>query len=126
MTVLCMYPGNLGIAPATRVAQLLNISFDMCAWETLGCLMNGGTLCLRGPRRADWLAVLRTVDVVISTPSILAQHEPRDFPNIRVVATAGEPCPQLLADRWGEHATFYNCCGPTEVGGSLSFAAPTI
>lgn len=77
--------------------------------------MNGGTLHLRGPHRQDWINVLKTVDVVISTPSILAQHDPADYPNIRVVATAGEPCPQSLADRWAQRATFYNCCGPTEV-----------
>ncbi|CCM07254.1 uncharacterized protein FIBRA_09600 [Fibroporia radiculosa] len=70
---------------------------------------------MRGPHRVDWLKVLRTVDVVISTPSILVSHDPADYPNIRVVATAGESCPVALADRWGQNATFYNCCGPTEV-----------
>ncbi|KAF9803794.1 hypothetical protein IEO21_09559 [Rhodonia placenta] len=107
--LLCLSPGNLGIRPGTRVSQLLNVAFDMCAWEILGCLMNGGTLHLRGPHRQDWINVLKTVDVVISTPSILAQHDPADYPNIRVVATAGEPCPQSLADRWAQRATFYNC-----------------
>ncbi|KAH9840976.1 AMP-binding protein [Rhodofomes roseus] len=134
--LLCLSPGNLGIAPGVHVAQLLNVAFDMCVWETLGCLMNGGTLHLRGPRRADWLQVLRTVHVVISTPSILAQHDPADYPNIRVVATAGEPCPVALADRWARQATFYNSCGPTEVtivntmhrhspGSPLTVGAPT-
>ncbi|CCM02055.1 uncharacterized protein FIBRA_04131 [Fibroporia radiculosa] len=113
--LLCSPPGNLRISPGVRVAQLLNIAFDMCVWETLGCLLNGGTLHMRGPRRVDWLKILRTVDVVISTPSILASHDPANYPNIRVVATAGEPCPVALADKWGQNATFYNCCGPTEV-----------
>ncbi|EED79822.1 predicted protein [Postia placenta Mad-698-R] len=97
--LLCLSPGNLGIRPGTRVAQLLNVAFDMCAWEILGCLMNGNTLHLRGPHRQDWIKILKTVDVVISTPSILAQHGPADYPNIRIVAMAGEPCPQELADR---------------------------
>ncbi|KAK0246114.1 AMP-binding protein [Armillaria nabsnona] len=94
--------------------RVLNIAFDMCAWETLGCLMNGGTLYLRGPRRADWINVMKAVDVIVATPSVLAPHDPKDFPNVRVVATAGEPCPQSLADKWAAQATFYNCCGPTE------------
>ncbi len=109
-------PGNLHIVPGVKVAQLLNIAFDMCAWETLGCLMNGGTLYLRGPRREDWINVMKTVDVIVATPSVLASHDPKDFPNVRVVATAGESCPQSLADKWAAQATFYNCCGPTEVG----------
>jgi len=87
----------------------------MCAWEVFGCLMNGGTLHLRGPHRRDWEAVMRTVEVIICTPSILAQHDPGDYPNLRVVATAGEPCAQALADRWAARVTYYNCCGPTEV-----------
>ncbi|KAK0212738.1 AMP-binding protein [Desarmillaria ectypa] len=115
VNLLSMAPGNLHIEPGVKVAQLLNIGFDMCAWETLGCLMNGGTLYLRGPRRADWLKVLKTVDVVIAAPSILLPHDPKDFPNVRVVATAGEPCPQSLADKWASQATFYNSCGPTEI-----------
>ncbi|KAG7453202.1 AMP-binding protein [Guyanagaster necrorhizus] len=112
--LLSLSPGNLHIKPGMKVAQLLNIAFDMCAWETLGCLINGGTLYLRGPRRADWIKVMKTVDIIVATPSILLPHDPSDFPNVRVVATAGEPCPQSLADRWAFQATFYNCCGPTE------------
>ncbi|KAG7451747.1 acetyl-CoA synthetase-like protein [Guyanagaster necrorhizus] len=115
VNLLSLAPGNLGIKPGVKVAQLMNVAFDMCAWETLGCLMNGGTLYLRGPHRCDWIKVLKTVDVVIATPSILAPHDPKDFPNIRVVATAGEPCPQSLADKWAMQTTFYNCCGPTEI-----------
>ncbi|OCH88429.1 AMP-binding protein [Obba rivulosa] len=112
--LVLLRPGNLGIVPGVRVAQLLNVAFDMCAWEIFACLLNGGTLHLRGPRRADWIKAMQTVDVVICTPSILVPHDPADYPNIKVVATAGEPCPQALADRWSRTAAFYNCCGPTE------------
>ncbi|KAI0041517.1 AMP-binding protein [Auriscalpium vulgare] len=113
--LLCLSPGNLDIRPGVHVAQLLNVAFDMCAWEILGCLANGGTLHLRGQRRHQWTSVLKTVDVVICTPSILIPHDPADYPNIKIVATAGEPCPQWLADKWASSATFFNCCGPTEV-----------
>lgn len=113
--VLCFAPGNLGMAPGMRVAQLLNIAFDMCAWEVLGSMMNGCTLCIRGSERHCWDDLLRTVDVVISTPSILASYPPEQYPNIQVAATAGEACSQTLADNWAAHAKFYNCCGPTEV-----------
>lgn len=113
--LLSLSPGNLGICRGTKVSQLLNIAFDMCAWETLGCLINGGTLYLRGPRRADWISVMQKVDVIIATPSILVSHDPVDYPNVKVVATAGEPCSQVLADRWAKQMTFYNAYGPTEV-----------
>ena len=62
----------------------------------------------------------------------LAPHDPADYPNIKVVATAGEPCPlrtshatganspatdrlAALAEKWGKAAHYYNSCGPTEV-----------
>ncbi|KAI0820534.1 hypothetical protein BC628DRAFT_1397011 [Trametes gibbosa] len=130
-------PGNLHIQPGTKVSQLLNIAFDMCAWEVLGCLLNGGTLVLRGSSKQDWHNTLRSVDVVIATPTILQRHRAADYPNVRVVATAGEPCPRPLADEWSSAGrTFYNCCGPTETtivntmhrcgrGTTLSIGSPT-
>jgi len=69
---------------------------------------------------------------LISTPSVLAKYDPAAFPNIKIVATAGEPSNQKyvaitdahvwqnlhktsLADLWASHGrTYYNCCGPTE------------
>lgn len=115
LIVLCLSPGRLTMRPGVRVAQLMNIAFDMAAWEILGALANGAALVLRGSTRADWCAVLRSADVVIATPSILAQYDPREFGNVQCVAVAGEPCPQKVADTWAQSARFYDCCGPTEV-----------
>ncbi|KAJ6508825.1 hypothetical protein C8R45DRAFT_815587 [Mycena sanguinolenta] len=112
--LLCLNPGKLNIRPGTRVAQLLNVAFDMCAWEVWGCLMNGGTLCIRGTDKNHWVSTLKKVDVAICTPTILQAYNPADFPSIRCVATAGEPCSQFLADSWAATCKFYNSCGPTE------------
>ncbi len=110
--LLLTEPGDLGIRPGRRVGQLLNIAFDMAAWEILGCLAHGGTLVIRGDDIAE---TVRRVHVVIATPTILSRVDPADCPDVRVVAVAGEPCPRALADRWARRATFYNGCGPTEV-----------
>lgn len=80
--------------PGLRVAQLLNIAFDMGAWELLGAMANGSTLCLRGNTSAEWRRVLAKVDIVIATPSVLAQHYPATYPNIMNVIVGGETCPQ--------------------------------
>ncbi|CAO2649038.1 Nn.00g099870.m01.CDS01 [Neocucurbitaria sp. VM-36] len=109
---LLLEPANLGITIGSRVAQVLNIAFDMGAWEILACLMNGGTLHMRS---SDWAATLREVDTLISTPSILSKYRRNSFPNIRTVVTGGEPCPQGLADEWAQDTCFYNICGPTEI-----------
>jgi amino acid adenylation domain-containing protein len=110
--ILLTAPGNLGIQPGMKVGQILSIAFDMAAWEILGCLGNGGTLVIRGQ---EFMDIIRQVDVVISTPSILATFDANRCHNVKVVAVAGEPCPRPLADKWGAFCAFYNACGPTEV-----------
>ncbi|KAJ6457019.1 putative nonribosomal peptide synthetase [Mycena vitilis] len=106
---------SVGMQPGLRVGQFLNIAFDMGAWEILGSLYNGCTLCLRGNTKREWIALMKTVHIVIATPSILASHEPSDYPTIRNVIVGGEPCPQALADKWARSTSFSNCCGPTEI-----------
>ncbi|KAH9480438.1 Adenylate-forming reductase 03009 [Psilocybe cubensis] len=113
--LLCLAPGNLGMRPGLRVSQLMNISFDMAAWEILGSMCNGSTLCLRGKTSKQWREVMKRVDIVVATPSMLSPHKPSDYPNIKTVAVAGEPCPKALADEWALQAQFYNSCGPTEI-----------
>ena len=104
-------PGNLGIKPGVRVAQILSIAFDMAQWEVLGALGNGGTLVVRGD---DFQEVAESVDVIIATPTVLGSIDASEATNVGTVAVAGEPCPRALADEWSAFATFYNSCGPTE------------
>ncbi|KAI0345846.1 nonribosomal peptide synthetase 12 [Trametopsis cervina] len=115
VNLVCLSPGNIQMGPGRRVAQLLNIAFDMAAWEILGSLSNGCTLCIRGKSSKDWQTVLKSVDIVIATPSIIARYDPVEYSNIKVLATAGEPMPQPVADRWASAAQYYNSCGPTEI-----------
>ncbi|CAE6419315.1 unnamed protein product [Rhizoctonia solani] len=113
VNLLLTDPGRVGMRPGRRVAQLLNVAFDMAQWECLGSVANGCTLCIRG---SDWKAVMRSVDIVIATPSVMQLYDPLDYPNIKYVATAGEPCPKPLADRLAAAGVaYYNSCGPTEV-----------
>ncbi|CAN7661682.1 amino acid adenylation domain-containing protein [Paraburkholderia terricola] len=109
--ILLTEPGSLGMRPGVKVAQMLNIGFDMAAWEILGSLANGATLVIRGEGFAQ---VAREVDVIISTPSILATLDADQCRTVKVVAVAGEPCPKPLADKWAAFCAFHNSCGPTE------------
>ncbi|KAH7152548.1 hypothetical protein B0J13DRAFT_594346 [Dactylonectria estremocensis] len=133
VNLVCLSPGNLGVTAGLRVGSLLNISFDMAAWEIFSCLCNEGTLVIRG---SEWELTLQEIDVLICTPTILAKHRPAQYPMIKTVATAGEPMTQNLADLWASHGTYWNCCGPTEativntmqkhiVGDELSIGRPT-
>jgi D-alanine--poly(phosphoribitol) ligase subunit 1 len=109
--IILTAPGNLGVVPGQKVSQLLNISFDMAAWEIFTALAHGATLVIRGKSISEAVA---KADVVIATPSVLATVDPCKNRHVKTVAVAGEPCPVGLAESWAEHAQFYNCCGPTE------------
>ncbi|MEU5025244.1 amino acid adenylation domain-containing protein [Streptomyces milbemycinicus] len=109
--ILLTEPGDLGMRPGTRVSQILNVAFDMAAWEILGCLSHGATLVIRGKDIAE---TVRRADVVIATPTVLSRIDPDQCRGVKVAAVAGEPCPRRLADRWARFCTFYNACGPTE------------
>lgn len=127
-------PGDLGIRPGDTVAQLLNIGFDMAAWEILGALGHGARLLIRG---RDFTAAASRADVIVATPSVLGGIDSARCHRVRTVAVAGEPCPRPLADEWGAFCTFYNSCGPTETtivntmhrhdpaGDLLTIGAPT-
>ena len=131
--ILLTGPGSLGMRPGLKVGQILNIAFDMAAWEILGCLAHGATLMIRGK---DIGQTAEQCDVLIATPSILGTLDPLRCQQVKVVALAGEPCPQPLADRWSSFCTFYNACGPTETtivntlqhyrgAGALTIGKPT-
>jgi non-ribosomal peptide synthetase component F len=89
----------------------------IAAWEILGAIMNGATLHIRGSGDTAWADCLRRVDTVIATPSVVLKHlaKQEDFPNVKTIAVAGEPCPKGLADHWAPHVKFWNMCGPTEI-----------
>lgn len=105
-------PGALGVRPGMKVSQLLNIAFDMAVWEIFVALCAGAELVIRG---RSILQAVRSVDVVIATPGVLASLDPALCRNVAVVAVAGERCPRPLADTWSSFTRFYNACGPTEV-----------
>lgn len=109
--ILYTAPGNLNIKPGTKVAQILNISFDMAAWEILGCLGNGGTLLIRGKSIQN---TAQKANVIIATPTVLTTIDVNKCKSIETVAVAGEPCSEILANKWAKVCDFYNSCGPTE------------
>jgi amino acid adenylation domain-containing protein len=109
--ILLTNPGNMMIKPGDKVSQILNIGFDMSAWEIWGALCNGGHLVIRGKSIEEAVA---KADVVIATPSILDRISLESVLPIKAAAVAGEPCPRPLADKWADACAFFNSCGPTE------------
>ena len=109
--ILLTAPGNLGISAGMKVAQILNIAFDMAAWEIFTCLAHGGRLLIRDK---DIQETASRSNIIIATPSILSKIDVEQCTDVLTVAVAGEPCPRPLAETWVDKCTFYNSCGPTE------------
>lgn len=109
--IILTEPGDLGIKPGMKVAQILSIAFDMAAWEILGCLTHGATLIIRGKNIQQ---AVQEADVVIATPSVLGSLDADKCRSVKVAAVAGEPCPKPLANKWASFCKFHNSCGPTE------------
>ena len=80
------------------------------AFEMVACLINGGTLCIRGD---DWEGNLQQVcfrrvekshhgslltddkaEVLFSTPSKLSHYRRHQFPNIKTLVSGSEPSSQ--------------------------------
>lgn len=104
--VLCAESGNLGISPGSSCSVWH--STCVSGKRSDACSTAGRSSCgaRAGPTgSARWSPCT----------SLSRRRRSSNATAIRVIATAGEPCPQALADEWSAGKTFYNCCGPTEV-----------
>ncbi|KAJ3307661.1 hypothetical protein HDV04_002771, partial [Boothiomyces sp. JEL0838] len=89
-----MQPNDMfDMQKGTRVGQICTITFDVCACEIFSALSHGGTLVIR---TEDLIGTLQKCDTIMTPPSLLSKLSPTDFPNLKVVISAGEPCPQHL------------------------------
>ncbi|MEQ4724230.1 amino acid adenylation domain-containing protein [Nonomuraea sp. B19D2] len=110
----------LGVEPGDRVAQLAPVVFDMALFEMVLALTRGATLCIPDPGvlavgevLSGLLAGMAVTHLVI-VPSALDVLDPDSVPGLRVVAVAGEACPEQLAERWSGRVRFLNLYGPSE------------
>lgn len=103
-----------------RIYQGLTIAFDYSVEEIWVPLIVGATLVpnqtgrsLLGGDLHQFLEENR-VTVMCCVPTLLATVED-DLPNLRLLMTSGEACPQDLVQRWGQNGRILlNAYGPTE------------
>lgn len=103
------------------VAQFASICFDASLSEILIALLTGATLViLRSPEERTGSKFIDTLNLcsitVITLPtSLLSAINPQEVPSIRIVISAGEPCPLELARKWTDCSRqFFNAYGPSE------------
>ncbi|MFF2063026.1 amino acid adenylation domain-containing protein [Streptomyces sp. NPDC058200] len=107
---------HLDLRPGDRVLQFASPSFDAFVWEVLMALTNGAELVLPPPDTdvGDLRQQSALVTHMTLPPSLLDRLSPADFPELRVLVSAGEACSAEQAARWSGRVTFINAYGPTE------------
>ncbi|HYH47519.1 MAG TPA: amino acid adenylation domain-containing protein, partial [Thermoanaerobaculia bacterium] len=114
----------LWLGPADRVLQFAPWSFDASIAELAVAWAAGAALHLAGRESllpGEPLARLlgeRGITTVTLPPSALAALPPGHYPDLTLLAVAGEACPAELAERWMPGGMpgrrFVNAYGPTE------------
>ncbi|MEC9375345.1 MAG: non-ribosomal peptide synthase/polyketide synthase, partial [Pseudomonadota bacterium] len=108
------------VKPSSRVLQYASFSFDASFSEIAMSLLSGATLVLED--RDNLLPgdpLLKTlkkkaITTVTLTPSVLINSPVIELPKLETIVTAGEACPQSIAETWGKKFRLINAYGPTE------------
>ncbi|KAI8891503.1 hypothetical protein BC833DRAFT_626808, partial [Globomyces pollinis-pini] len=116
-------PNILDVEKGTRVGQICTISFDLCVGEIFCTLLCHGTLVLR--QKEDFFAAIKQVDAIFTTPTTVLKLNPKDFPNLKRIVTAGEPMHKNIIDNWSDVVDLRNGYGPTETTIASSYQSLT-
>nr|ATU31794.1 NRPS [Streptomyces sp. KCB13F003] len=120
----------LDIDEGSRVLQFASPNFDVSIADMVQTWYAGATLVLpAGPAQAvgealaDLLAGAAVTHAMIP-PSVLATVPPVELPQLRGLATGGEPCPPELVARWARGRRMFNAYGPTEATVTATLHGP--
>ena len=104
----------------SRVLQFAAFGFDASVSEIFMALCSGAALYLAsssslmaGDPLSSFLRQER-ISVVTLPPSVLSIMPASDFPNLRTLISAGEPCSAEIVKSWAMGRRFFNAYGPTE------------
>lgn len=103
-----------------RVLQFSSYTFDVAFIDIFTTLLFGGCVCI--PSEEDRINNVAhvinkmRVEYALLTPSFASLLEPREVPDLRVLAFAGECLTQGTIDRWVDRCRLIDGYGPAEVG----------
>jgi len=132
--VIEMQRHELGADASCVMLQFSSISFDVSVWEIVMALANGGRLVLApadtllaGDELARVLIAHGVTHMVLPPTSYAALPTDREYPALRMPASAGEALPPEVVRTWARPGVpFVNAYGPTEVSiiSTLGFCNP--
>lgn len=104
----------------SKVTAFTSFGFDVSSSEFFVTLLNGHELHLLSEQvRTDVEALgeyllTNEIEYAYLPPVVLANLPRVDYPALRTIIYAGEPCDQETAVYWGSRKRLYNYYGPTE------------
>jgi amino acid adenylation domain-containing protein/thioester reductase-like protein len=110
---------RFGLRPGTVTVHHASPGFDMAVGEQLFALSGSATLvvapryAVAGSELAELIRRERVTHAII-TPAVLATLDPRDVPELKVMAVGGEAVRGDLVDKWAPGRRIRNGYGPTE------------
>ncbi len=110
------------IPPEKNLAELglASIVFDVSVWEIFCSIMTGTRLYLvseierNDPKRIVELLEEQHITTFSITPTHLSVIPYRQFPELKYLVFAGEPCPKELIRKWQQTCSVIDAYGPTE------------
>ncbi|TPX56168.1 hypothetical protein PhCBS80983_g04735 [Powellomyces hirtus] len=106
------------IGEHSRVLNVSPYTFDLSVTDIFLPLISGGTVVLASDDdiQSDLARVIRDtrVDHIEMVPSLAETVDPASVPNLKSLATAGEPLTEALVHRWASKVRLINNYGPTE------------
>jgi amino acid adenylation domain-containing protein/non-ribosomal peptide synthase protein (TIGR01720 family) len=103
-----------------RASAFASYTFDIAASEIFASLLHGLELhVLSEQTKADGdllseYLIARKIHLAFLPPAMLGQMPLRDYPDLRKIVYAGEPCDKRVAGTWSRKVELFNYYGPTE------------
>jgi amino acid adenylation domain-containing protein len=105
---------------AVKVTAYTSYVFDVSVSEIFASLLQGLELHILADKiRMDSVALSdyfidNEINLVYLPPVLLGQLPKRNYPNLKSLIYAGEPCDKHIAQLWAPSVKLYNYYGPTE------------
>ncbi|PYQ55462.1 MAG: hypothetical protein DMF53_28125 [Acidobacteria bacterium] len=103
-----------------RASAFASYTFDIAASEIFASLLHGLELhVLSEQPKADSdltseYLIMHKIQLAFLPPAMLGQMPLKDYPDLRKVVYAGEPCDKRVAGAWSRKVELFNYYGPTE------------
>eukprot|EP01062_Namystynia_karyoxenos_P005080 TRINITY_DN11792_c3_g1_i3.p1 TRINITY_DN11792_c3_g1~~TRINITY_DN11792_c3_g1_i3.p1 ORF type:complete len:1441 (+),score=544.22 TRINITY_DN11792_c3_g1_i3:278-4324(+) len=114
------------LRPGDNMLQFYTYSFDPSLLEFGMTLMTGATLWmavkeqLLGPNLVRFMESNR-IDAGMFPPALLKTMDHVGCPRLRVLVSAGEPCINVIIEKWAPGRVLINAYGPTECSCEVSW-----